>query len=233
MLPRIHIASPCSADWEKMIGDDRVRYCSACNLNVYNFSAMTSAEVQQLILDREGRLCGRLYSRRDGTLLTRDCPQSLRAVARRISRVAGAVLSAAMSVTSVVAHASEKSTSALVQIDLHEASISVTVYDPSGAVIQNARVSLTSQATQKKWDGATDDSGRLQFSNLAAGSYALTVEKLGFATPRQLIVLSGQKTVDVSMSISQQTMGVVVTGEDLIVDVPLPGLPDHIPDPEP
>jgi hypothetical protein len=60
-----------------MTGDDRVRFCNACNLNVYNFASMTSKEVRSLITN--GRVCGRLYRRVDGTLITRDCPVGLRA----------------------------------------------------------------------------------------------------------------------------------------------------------
>lgn len=39
-LDTIEVASPCSADWEKMAGTDRVRHCSRCQLNVYRLSNM-------------------------------------------------------------------------------------------------------------------------------------------------------------------------------------------------
>jgi hypothetical protein len=48
-LRNIRIASPCPAEWEKMVGDERVRHCAECNLNVYNLSAMTERQVQLLI----------------------------------------------------------------------------------------------------------------------------------------------------------------------------------------
>jgi len=70
MLENIRIASPCSANWGQMRGDDRVRHCSACKRNVYNFSAMTEQEIRNLLAQREGRVCGRFYQRRDGTILT-------------------------------------------------------------------------------------------------------------------------------------------------------------------
>jgi len=60
MLPQLRVASPCTADWERMGGDDRVRYCDQCKLNVYNFSAMSSSEIEQLLLKSTGRVCGRL-----------------------------------------------------------------------------------------------------------------------------------------------------------------------------
>ena len=46
-LNNLRIASPCPADWEKMVGDERVRHCAECNLNVYNLSAMTERQVQE------------------------------------------------------------------------------------------------------------------------------------------------------------------------------------------
>jgi len=71
---QLRIASPCKAPWEAMDGDDRVRFCRECNRNVYNLSAMTENEARRVVAEREGRLCIRFYQRRDGTVLTSDCP---------------------------------------------------------------------------------------------------------------------------------------------------------------
>lgn len=74
MLPQLRVASPCTADWEKMVGDDRVRYCDQCKLNVYNLSAMSLSEIEHLRVTSTAGVCGRLYRRLDGTILTKDCP---------------------------------------------------------------------------------------------------------------------------------------------------------------
>lgn len=58
-LSRIRIAAPCAAEWKWMYGDDRVRFCSQCNLNVYNLSAMTTKEAELLILRTEELRCVR------------------------------------------------------------------------------------------------------------------------------------------------------------------------------
>src|SRR5215831_6373391 len=97
-LDNIRVASPCPASWEKMAGDERIRHCQECKLNVYNLSEMTRIEAERLIANREGRLCVRSYRRADGTILTRDCPKGLRAITERVSRIAGAVLSTMMAV---------------------------------------------------------------------------------------------------------------------------------------
>ena len=87
--PELRVASPCPAEWSKMTGTDRVRHCGECNLNVYNFAAMTQEEIDDLAA-REEHLCARIYRRVDGTMLTEDCPVGLRArVVRRVSRMAG------------------------------------------------------------------------------------------------------------------------------------------------
>lgn len=83
-LQTIRVASPCSADWEQMEGDDQARFCNTCRKNVYNLSEMTQAEAQALVNKHEGRLCVRFYTRADGTLLTQDCPVGLRAVRRKM-----------------------------------------------------------------------------------------------------------------------------------------------------
>ncbi len=78
MLDAVKIASPCSADWSAMQGDDKTRYCGKCEKNVYNLSAMTREEAELLMLEKEGELCIRLYRRTDGTVLTQDCPVGVR-----------------------------------------------------------------------------------------------------------------------------------------------------------
>ena len=89
----IRIASPCKSDWNEMCGDDRRRFCSACKLNVYNLSGMTREAAEQLVMNSEGRLCVRFFRRKDGTILTQDCPVGWKAVKKRVSRVAVALSS--------------------------------------------------------------------------------------------------------------------------------------------
>ena len=77
-----------------MIGDERVRFCAQCELNVFNLSAMTRAEAEHLIAGAESRLCVRFYRRRDGSIITQDCPIGLRALKLRASRIRRAVAAA-------------------------------------------------------------------------------------------------------------------------------------------
>jgi len=90
-LNHVRVAAPCPADWNQMIGSERMRFCGQCSLNVYNLSSMTRSEAESLIARNEGRLCVRFYRRRDGSIITKDCPVGLRAIRRRISYVAKAI----------------------------------------------------------------------------------------------------------------------------------------------
>ena len=83
-LEDFEIATPCSASWDGMLGDDRTRLCELCERNVYDVSEMTRAEALELIARTEGvRLCVRLHRRADGTVLTTDCPRGATVLVRR------------------------------------------------------------------------------------------------------------------------------------------------------
>ena len=92
-LEKIRIASPCAADWNEMQGDERKRFCGECKLNVYNLSAMTKREAENLLINSEGRLCVRFYRRADGTILAQNCPVGWAKVKQRVSKVTAAAFS--------------------------------------------------------------------------------------------------------------------------------------------
>src|SRR6195256_6092396 len=92
-LDHVRIAAPCPADWDQMIGSERVRFCGQCSLNVYNLSGMTRSDAESLIARTEGRLCVRFYRRSDGSIITKDCPVGLRRLKARVARIKRAVAS--------------------------------------------------------------------------------------------------------------------------------------------
>ncbi len=106
LLEDMRIASPCKASWDAMKGEDHVRFCGACEKNVFNLSALTREAANRLLADHGDAVCVRLYRREDGTVLTADCP-----VGRRRKRVrlalygatgAGALMAAATMAASMV-----------------------------------------------------------------------------------------------------------------------------------
>jgi hypothetical protein len=92
-LRNVKVASPCPAEWDRMIGDERARFCGQCELNVYNLSAMSTLEAESLIARTEGRLCVRYYRRKDGSIITQDCPVGLRRLKVRAAKIKRAVAS--------------------------------------------------------------------------------------------------------------------------------------------
>jgi len=210
MLPRIQVASPCPADWDAMAGDNRVRHCDQCDLDVYNFSEMTSAEIKQLVTAGRGqRLCGRLYRRADGTVLTRDCPVGLQVRIRRVSLRVGAALSAAMSVGLAAAQTQRQAPLSLVQIQQAEAGIDLLVTDATGAVIQGAHVAVAN-SSGKITEGVTDQTGKFTSSHLSPGAYQVTVRFPGFRTLKSTVTLSKSEVVKVTLQVDVAIMGEVV-----------------------
>src|SRR5262245_27345577 len=179
-LDNIRVASPCPASWEKMTGDDRVRHCQECKLNVYNLSEMTRIEAERLIANREGRMCVRFYRRVDGTILTRDCPRGLQAVVRRVSRLAGAALTALTSLNlSAIQGNVQPSPQKVTQNDQDLGNLDLTVTDPIGAVIANAQVTLIGEHGQRV-KLITNSIGQVHFAGVPTGKHVIFLTARGF-----------------------------------------------------
>ncbi len=82
LLNAAFIETPCPTTWDKMTGDDTVRFCGLCSLNVYNIAAMTDTEAEAVLAigRASGKMCALLYRRPDGTIMTDNCPRSLRKI---------------------------------------------------------------------------------------------------------------------------------------------------------
>jgi hypothetical protein len=90
-----------------MLGDDQIRFCNICAKNVYNLSAMTRADAERLVNQTNNKMCGLIYTRKDGTVMTSDCPVGLRAIRKRmIKRIASvaAMLAALLGGTRFAIH---------------------------------------------------------------------------------------------------------------------------------
>ncbi len=92
-LNNLKIASPCSANWDEMYGDERKRFCGDCKLNVYNLSGMTKYDAENLLANSEDGVCVRYFQRSDGTVLTTDCPVGWAKVRQRLSVCTTAIFS--------------------------------------------------------------------------------------------------------------------------------------------
>jgi hypothetical protein len=220
-LSDLHIASPCPADWEKMVGDERVRHCADCNLNVYNLSAMTERQVQELIEDSRGkRLCTRLYRRVDGTVLTQDCPWSLRALNRKVSRLAAAVLTAIMGVTVAMARNKLRpATCECSQSQQKDSGIKLVVVDQHGAVIPKAEIHLQNKLGEEMISAVTGSTGEWRESAIAAGKYQIIVKSPGFRTFTGMIEISDGTLLGlkVKLPVAEVNTTVEVKAEPVVI----------------
>jgi len=69
-LDVIQVAEPCHESWERMTGDDRVRFCQGCNKHVHNLSAMNRTDAERLVCESAGSLCVRFARAQDGQIQT-------------------------------------------------------------------------------------------------------------------------------------------------------------------
>src|SRR6185436_16673405 len=151
-LDRLRIASPCPTTWEQMKGDDRTRFCDLCNLHVYNIAELTASEAKSLIANTEGRICARLFRRSDGTVITKDCPVGLRAVRRRVARIAGAAFATIISLCGGAfgqkvkddksCRQQVKISRTLTQDPIANGRVAGTILDSNGAVIPGAVITI-------------------------------------------------------------------------------------------
>jgi Carboxypeptidase regulatory-like domain len=179
----LRIASPCSAHWADMPGNDKIRHCSQCQLDVYNFSAMTELEINQIVAARTGRLCARFFQRSDGTMLTENCPTGIRTGVLRGSTIAAVALAALVTIapTNTGAVPTQAGSSSGQMLSAHQGLV-LQVRDPSGAVLPGAAVSIVNAKTGQHWDLTTDSNGGLALLDLPEGSYELTVTASGFSS---------------------------------------------------
>ncbi len=226
-IDRLRIAAPCPMNWEEMHGDARARFCEQCNLHVYNISELTTREVKTLITKTEGRICGRLYRRADGTVLTKDCPVGLKAIRRRVSRMAGATITAVLSFCFGVLGQSRVQEDKVCengervrisrQVKTSEqqdiAPLTGVVKDPNGAVVVGVAVELVNMSTQKKFLATTNDEGVFNFPALETGSYKIEVVASGFM-PLNFDGLDFQtgETVNLDIMLQVRIDGTVIVG---------------------
>jgi hypothetical protein len=209
MLDRLSIAAPCPADWDQMPGTDQVRHCTQCNRNVYHLSSMTRREAEALQRETEGQICARLYRRADGTVLTGNCPAGLRTVGRRISRVAGAAMSAVATLSSATA---AQFPMFPIPSALREARSSVTglVRDATGQGISNAEVVVSRAGSELKLATTTDSLGHFRVESLSMGSYTVRIQSSGFNSFTKQLILRPLQECKVTATLLVGTLGEMV-----------------------
>jgi len=74
-----------------MQGDQRQRSCNGCSRNVFNISEMTKQEAESFLRENGTSQCMIFYRRKDGTIMTDNCPVGLRKLRDRCRVVVRAI----------------------------------------------------------------------------------------------------------------------------------------------
>jgi hypothetical protein len=83
-----------------------------------------------------------------------------------------------------------------------EGTVTVTILDPSGSVVQGAQLELRDLATDSVRKGETQEKGTHTFVNLSLGTYKLTITKTGFRTEVfSGVVVQAAQTTDLSATL--------------------------------
>jgi hypothetical protein len=97
-----------------------------------------------------------------------------------------------------------------------------TVKDPSGAVVPNAQVVVTSTSLVGKKEITTDSSGYYRFANLPPGTYNISVTAKGFRTLKRegmTLEVGHLPSVDFSLELGATTEVIEVTSAAPAIDV--------------
>jgi len=204
--------------WDDMAGNERVRFCSQCKLNVYDISAMTKSEAESFIANAEGRICAKLYRRADGSIMTRDCPVGLRAIRKRVSRATAAAFSALVSLFGGSAtFAQQQQPKNESKVDTWQtlrrygqAAVEGTIFDVVDAAIPGMQIKLIDERTKREVTTKANEDGRFRFSDLEKGIYTIQVHSHGFRKLEQLgLEVSDEQTLNLDVTLK---LGEVLTG---------------------
>jgi hypothetical protein len=236
-LEQIEVKNPCSEDWEQMTGNSQVRFCSHCNLNVNNLSAMTRREALKIVRKSEGRICVRYVQNPvDKTPVFAD---RLYQITRRAGIAAG-VLGASLTLSTLtfaqgaprlIKRETDRQTeilqinqSEIDKTEMPSTSLSGTITDSNGAFAANVMVILLKRESNEKRLANTNNAGLYEFKNLSAGAYSLIVsgekgsaeishlEITEAAENRQDLALSVQMLAEITVQMSEETMFQTISG---------------------
>lgn len=234
-IDSLRIASPCHVGWDSMLGDERVRHCDSCKLNVFNIAELTSNEVQELLIAREGRLCIRMFRRADGTVITKDCPVGLQAYQKRVAKVAGAALTAILGLFSVSfgqkgdGRTVDASRANIVRTinDAVESELCGVVLDAAGAMVAGARITLRMKGAEQ--NVTSDVHGRYSFLNIPDGVFELIAQVPGFEKyeVKNLTVGTSERlqlNIELRVDHTIETVGALGGGAEPIIETTTPSI---------
>lgn len=238
LIEAIKVNGSCSEKWEEMTGNNYVRFCSHCDKNVNDLSAMTRREALRVVRRAGGDLCVRYISDpRTGTPLFAN---NLYRITRRAPAIATGIITASISLSAMV-QAQESSIRPPVSVEKASTSdpgditrpvdekvpFSGTVTDGSGRVVAGATATLRNKVTGKEWTYSADVEGVYRFDEMDAGDYILFCIASGFETYVKEVRIDGQNTVQ-NVSLKPGNIEEVITYSQSQAIARIPNLEDPL-----
>lgn len=222
-VDRLKIDFPCTADWNQMRGNERIRYCEECNKYVYDFARLPRRQVEEMMAASPGRICAKL-TYKNNSLVFLDSKPRPRPESHRASPLAAAILTAMLGINTGAAlpvMAAPLDPPSIVQnvvkaeakkqeTDGITASISGILSDHSDVAIAGATVMLVSEKTGKAQILTSNGEGRFRFSDLHAGRYTIQIEALKFEslTTDKISVQAGyEQTLNIKLDDEMVVLG--------------------------
>src|SRR6185295_3420216 len=181
---QFEITSPCTENWDAMVGNDRIRFCSHCQLSVHDLSQLNTKQIRRLILKSRGRLCVRYSSVNPQPAVTPI--RVLHKIGRRTSMIAASAFSASLGLANAMgastvprneltaAHLQNSVSSmspVMSYVDGGTAALYGLIFDPAGAVIPSAALTITNSENNAVVMTYSDGTGQYKFSGLQPGIY--------------------------------------------------------------
>lgn len=198
-LDKIEITSPCNANWDEMAGSEQIRFCTECNKYVYNLSAMTRRDAEDLVATRRSQMCTRMIRDLNGGTITVDSLPPVRLLGRRPGPIASTVVSTILSIAPGVGAISKSPQASSHLYSQNEsarktsrsvpgvttAALTGAVSDENGTPISGAVVTITSEAAGNLFSQITTETGEFRFDGLSARTYIVEIKANGYQLPTQ------------------------------------------------
>ena len=228
LLDAIEVKTPCEQDWKTMRGSSEIRFCDHCAKDVYNLSEMTRKQARKLVAQSNGGICVRYIRRPDGRIQT--IKNTLHQISRQTGIAAG-VLGTSLAVSSLAyaqtpTETNQTDTVQIVEViseksDNPNGTISGTIFDPNGAVVPFAQVTITNEQNGFYQSVNSSQEGFYEFKDVPNGSYKLKFDAGGFASKEitQVSVNGGSEATQNAQLAVQNLQEVVTVGGDRTVSI--------------
>ncbi len=236
-LDLIEVKSPCTQDWNRMYGNDQVRFCEHCVKHVHDLSAMTRRKAERFVARAAqggSSICVRYTPGPDGKVQTAS--DKLYQITSRASRLAATIFGASLTLASAAYAQNDTSAAAPARDgvvrpetqvknsgklgELGEAqtsgSIHGTVFGANQGAVANVSIILTDEKDGTRRVANSDETGNYVFSGVEKGQYTIRFDgAYGFkATALQNIDFGGAADAKYDLMLEiEQPQQIVVMGD--------------------